>query len=593
MKRSIGQWRTIFGGILVIAVLVGFLLLSLLFRASTITGVVQDDVGPVEGAIVRVQATNLATTTNEKGEFILTGLPRGKKVSLTAWAPGYFVAGIKWVSVGRHDVAIRIEPHTKEDNPAYNWLSAFKQAGQEANCENCHASPRGYEALPFEEWNQDPHAHTTENVRFLTMYSGTDVNGNQSPPTRYGYNIDYGRFPLRPDPEKPYYGPGYKLDFPNTAGNCAACHAPAAAVNAPLGVDPREVTGVGAEGVTCDFCHKVWDVRLGPSGLPYSNMPGVLSYEFRRPPENQQFFAGPFDDINHILPEKHPSRFCAVCHLKESLTGWPYATRDTYVPIFQESRFCAPCHFGDFWGVRIYNSFGEWQSSPYRNPEAARSAGIEAKTCQDCHMSPGKSNHFVRLERGGLIRDPQKISSHNMRITPELLQQALTLTLNAVPEGDRLKVTVTVTNKGAGHHVPTDSPLRQVILLVQATDADGNPLPLLEGPVIPPWGGEGSLAEGYYAGSPGKIYAKTLEEMWTGVAPTGAYWNHTRILEDTRIPALGSDIAVFIFSLNPSLETVEVQAQLLYRRAFRELQDQKGWEISDVTMETATISVNR
>ena len=46
------------------------------------------------------------------------------------------------------------------------------------------------------------------------MYTGTDLDGNQSPLTRYGNNPDYGSFPLIPDPNQPYFGPGYKLIFP-------------------------------------------------------------------------------------------------------------------------------------------------------------------------------------------------------------------------------------------------------------------------------------------------------------------------------------------------------------------------------------------
>ena len=38
--------------------------------------------------------------------------------------------------------------------------------------------------------------------------------------------------------------PGYKLDFPETDGNCAACHTPAASVNAPYGINPTQVEGV-------------------------------------------------------------------------------------------------------------------------------------------------------------------------------------------------------------------------------------------------------------------------------------------------------------------------------------------------------------
>ena len=210
------------------------------------------------------------------------------------------------------------------------------------------------------------------------------MGGNQSPNTRYGFHKDYGRFPLRPDPNELYYGPGYKLDFPDTAGNCAACHTPAASVNEPYGVDPREVTGVPAEGVPCDFCHKVWDVRLDSnSGLPFENMPGVLAYEFRRPPEDHQFFAGPLDDV---APGE-----------------------DTYSPLQTQSQFCAPCHFGVFWGTVIYDSFGEWLHSPYNDPQ-------NGKTCQDCHFRDLPDGN--KAGNSGVVR-PSGSAEHPLSGVPE------------------------------------------------------------------------------------------------------------------------------------------------------------------------------
>lgn len=532
---------------------------------DTIIGVVYADSGPVGGAVVRVQTTEQFTTTDAEGRFTLTDLTPGKPVSLSAWAPGYYIGGGEDVLPGDDEIVLTLVPHTTEDNPQYQWLSAFATAGEDSNCQNCHAAMDAGETLPFDEWQRDPHARSTQNIRFLTMYSGTDVNGNQSPPTRYGYSRDYGSFPLRPDSSRPYYGPGYKLDFPQTAGNCAACHAPAAAVDQPYGSDPRAVSGVGVEGVACDFCHKIWDVKLGPDGLPYPNMPGVLSFELRRPPERHQFFAGPFDDV---APGE-----------------------DTYVPLYTQSQYCAPCHFGDFWNTRIYNSFGEWLESPYSDPRRAAASGLKStQTCQDCHMPSAQNDHFVRLDKGGRQRAPNTIFSHDMTVTPDLLRQAITLDVQAERRSDGIHVTVTVTNTGAGHHVPTDSPLRQMILLVQATDAEGKSLPLADGSVIPEWGGVGDPAEGYYAGLPGSLYAKTLQEKWTEVTPTGAYWNPTHILSDTRLPALRSDTTEYVFKVSGASE-VSVIVKLLYRRAFIELMDQKGWDVPDILMAERTLQV--
>jgi hypothetical protein len=385
------------------------------------------------------------------------------------------------------------------------------------------------------------------------MYSGQDLDGNQSPRTRYAQTRDYGSIPLRPDASQPYYGPGYKLDFPDTAGNCSACHAPAAAIGQEYGTDPTQLKGVGEEGVTCDFCHKVWDVRLDRNGLPQVNMPGALSFEMRRPPEGHQFFAGPYDDV---APGE-----------------------DTYTSIQKQSQFCAPCHFGSFWGTKIYNSFGEWLESPYSDPQSG-------KTCQDCHMPPGKTDHVARLTAGAVPRDPQSIFSHLMpgAASEELLQSSVSMDVSAERSAGRLEVLVTIVNDQAGHHVPTDSPLRQMILLVNAKGPDGAALEMLEGSRVPEWAGVGKPEEGYYAGQSGKGYAKVLMELWTEITPSGAYWNPTRVLSDNRIPAFGSDQSGYVFAA-PVQGKVYLEVTLWFRRAYIELMDQKKWDVPDILME--------
>jgi mono/diheme cytochrome c family protein len=530
---------------------------------GTLTGVVRDVNGPVAGATVRVQTTTHFTESDGQGRFTLTALTPGEPVTLTAWAPGYYIGGGEAHLPGPDGVDLTLTAHATEDNPAYRWLSAFAEAGQEGNCQNCHAEP-GNPALtlPFDEWVTDVHAGAARNVRFLTMYNGTDVRGNQSPLTRYACSPDYGCFPLPPDPTQPYYGPGYKLDFAGTAGNCAACHAPVAAVDAPYSVDPNAVTGVGAEGVACDFCHKVWDVRLdAATGSPYPNMPGTLSYEFRRPSEGHQFFAGPLDDV---APGE-----------------------DTYSPLQRQSQFCAPCHFGAFWDTLVYDSFGEWLASPYSDPDAGQ-------TCQDCHMPPLGAAYLTRPDRGGLARDPATIFGHRMPGASDesLLQNAVNLRATARLEGGQVTVRVDLTNDRTGHHVPTDSPLRHLILLVHATDESGHSLPQLDGPTVPVWGGVGEAAKGYYAGLPGKGFAKVLQELWTNVSPTGAYWNHTRVLSDNRLAAFASDISSYAFAA-PAAGAVTLEVTLIYRRAFIELMDQKGWDAPDIVMEEAHIVLDR
>jgi hypothetical protein len=282
----------------VFLVLILFVLASACSSEKTdrISGIVLDENGPVAGAVVRGQTPENSTITDDAGHFVLSGLDLEKKSFITAWASGYYIVGVE-ATPGDLEVEINLHAHASEDYPAYQWLPSQYHPGQgeDQGCAECHSSERMDLpfSLPVDEWLLDAHSQAAINPRFLTMYTGTDVQGNKSPDTRYGTSRDYGSFPLRPDPNQPYFGPGYKLDFPDTAGNCAACHTPAASINTPYSVNPTSVTGVPAEGIPCDFCHKIWDVRLDAAGLPYPNMPGVLSFYFRRPPEGHQFFAGP------------------------------------------------------------------------------------------------------------------------------------------------------------------------------------------------------------------------------------------------------------------------------------------------------------
>lgn len=521
---------------------------------DAVSGWVLDEEGPVAGAIVRVQATDNKTTTANDGSFALGGITGTVPVTVTAWSEGYYVG---WVSTlpGTEPVTITIKPHYTTDNPDYSWFSIEGVEGSKS-CGHCMAGH-------YAEWLQDAHSQSAVNPRFLTMYNGTDVHGNQSPVTRRMYSRDYGDFPLRPDSAKPYYGPGYKLDFPNTAGNCATCHVPAAA--AKLGgaytADPNQLSGIEAEGVFCEFCHKIGDVILDPeTGLPYPNRPGVLSMRLYRSRGEDVLFFGTFDDVTR---------------------------RVSYLPLEEESAFCAPCHFGVFWDTVIYDSYGEWLASPYSDSDTGQ-------TCQDCHMPVTDATHFVLPEKGGLERPRGCIFDHRMpgATDEELLQNAVIMTTTAglELEEDTVVVRVDITNDQTGHHVPSDFPARHLILLVQATDAHGKALTQLHGPQVPEWGGIGDPSQGYYAGLPGKAFAKVLEELWTEMSPSASYWNPTRIVSDNRLAALATDTSTYTFTA-PDAGDVKIEVTLLYRRAFIELMDQKGWEVPDIVMEQQEMRV--
>jgi hypothetical protein len=281
--------------------------------------------------------------------------------------------------------------------------------------------------------------------------------------------------------------------------------------------------------------------------------------EFRRPHQGHQFFAGPYDDV---APGE-----------------------DTFSPLQRESRFCAACHFGIFWDTVVYNSYGEWLQSPYSQP------GL-GKTCQDCHMPPLGNAYCARPDKGGTNRDPATVFSHRLPGAADvaLLQNAVTLRLSASRETGRVTARITIVNDKTGHHVPTDSPLRHMIMLVSASGAESRIYPLIDGPTLPSWCGSRENASGHYAGLPGKAYAKVLEELWTRVTPTGAYWNPTRVVSDNRLAAFASDTATFAFQCRDD-ETVEIRARLLFRRAYITLMEIKGWDSPDILMAEAHVSL--
>jgi len=497
--------------------------------SSTVSGLVLNaDGSPAAGARVRVQATQNLTITAADGTFALGGLAEGVTVTVSAWSEGSYCAKTEGVVPPASDVRLTLHPYQTDDNPDYEWLLPISDNHSDGNCASCK---RGV----YDIWiANDAHARSTTNPRFLSMYNGTDTAGN------------------------PGVAPGYAQDFPGTAGNCATCHAPGAAIDAPFTCDMNQMSGADLFGVHCDFCHKVADVYLNPAtGLPYNNAPGVISMDVRRPfpgTERYQLFFGSFDDDN--VPEE-----------------------DTYLPLVEKSQYCAPCHQFSFWGTPIYQSFKEWKQSAYA------AEGIE---CQACHMPSDGVMTNVAPGAGGVERDPLTIHAHTMpgAGSEALLQSTLAMTVTAEVSGTTLLADVAITNVFGGHHVPTDYPGRHMLLIVQATDAEGRELAQVSGPVAPEWGGAGS-APNDYAGRPGRGFAKVLRDALTGEWPVVHYWKQCFIHSDNRIAAGATDVSHYAFAAasgSSGLSGARVQAMVIFRRLFIEMAREKGWDTPDVVM---------
>jgi hypothetical protein len=492
--------------------------------AASINGVVVDSVGPVGGATVRIQATTNSTFSAPDGSFTLSGLQEGVAVTVSAWKKGYYCAKVEGVAPPASGITLTLRLYQTNDNPVYEWIPP-------TGVNSCYSCKPGVSQI----WlDNDAHARSGINPRFLSLYNGTDITGTVA------------------------IAPGYKLDFPGTAGNCAACHAPGAAVDAPFTTGMDQLTGVDRDfGVHCDFCHKVAEVYLNPAtGLPYENAPGVISMDVRRPfpaSDRYQLFFGTFDDDN--VPQE-----------------------DTNLPLIAKSQWCAPCHQFSFWGTPIYQSYKEWLESPYP------SMGVE---CQTCHMPPDGVTTNVAPGNGGVERDPSTIHAHTMpgAASLALLQNTVLMTTEVQTIPGALFVNVTLQNVGAGHHVPTDHPGRQMILTVTALDGQGQPLQQTSGSTVPAWGG-------LQAGMPGKAYAKLLRDAVTGAMPVVSYWKQSFIAGDNRLPALGRDDSVYVFRASPNGGPVTVKVELRFRRNFWDLMETRGWNEQDILMEAEQLELS-
>ncbi len=176
-----------------------------------------------------------------------------------------------------------------------------------------------------------------------------------------------------------------------------------------------------------------------------------------------------FGDINRELEYNQDGVSCQFCHGAAHITSFisagdiaieldtvysanpkpdnpahPVAHRDYY----RSGELCLPCHaeMKNPRGLKVCATGDEWQEYHQKT----------GKTCLDCHMPviDGVAAHSF-------------FGSHNYARETN----AVDMDLNYSPEAAQLKITLV--NSGAGHAIPTGTPLRMVILKVTAFDSSG------------------------------------------------------------------------------------------------------------------------
>lgn len=505
-------------------------------QVRVLTGSVQAQSRPLEGATVRIQGSDEWVQTDKEGRFRLRIDSARTPIYVTAGHEGYYNNRVRVNS--KESLIITLQPLPATDNISYTWQDPTPSAANRDNCGNCHSRI-------YAEWKGDAHSGSAIDPLVKTLYLGTDLRGD------------------------PNHGPGYKRDWTDE-GDCASCHAPIAQLSRHSITSLNDLSGVEKAGVDCEVCHKIQAISTSVA------VPTTADVHYLRPTNGVRINFGPFDDST--FPGEVPDF--------------------GFSRLFTNSQLCATCHEARSWGVKTYETYSEWKAGPYSRE------GIE---CQDCHMrSTTHEVRFADVDKGGFTRTSMRLATHSMLSanSADLMRKAIQMDTAAVATGDGiLTVTVKILNSGAGHDYPTGQPMRNLILLVQAQDSSGKPLRLVAGDRVPIWGGTGTSSTDY-AGLPGKGFAKVLQTLNEYQKPTlismadkdiaefpAPTWRRNKILSDNRLKPREPDVSIFVFVLPQESSGLQVKTRLIYRTAFKQLADAKGWNTPDIVLGDNVITI--
>ncbi len=500
---------------------------------ATISGFVREDGtnAPIVGARVHVRAdpSSPVAITQADGSFTLPIAP-ADPVALTAAVTYDRAAAVNWQVAG--NTAINGQTNVEILLPRLEPTTAvgYEPPPAVAGCANCHFEK-------FQDWSTSSHALAGTDVWVRDVHSGDGTPGGSA-----GYVF---------------------LDThdPGETGFCATCHTPIedALLGGPNGLQLNQAsTPAGLDGVTCLACHQIDSVNdnfgaLHHRGNATYRWPAETSF-----PTWMQVW-GPLDDVDYGL------------------------MRTSHSPLFADSRLCASCHQynNPINGGPGQNTYNEWLASSYATP------GPGFRTCQSCHM-PQASGPGTICEVANVIRPAQQRHAHTFlgAGAPELAG-AIDLRAAGSELPGAVRVIAEVENLGAGHSWPTGVSIRNAILHVTAT-LNGVPLARLSGPTIPYWADDAVPGKqpGDLADEPGTGFAEVLEGRINQQGPVVRpvlFIDADAVAEQSSIEAGATSTSDLQFALPPGAQAgdvVEVEARLLYRRAWRALYIVKNWTVT-------------
>lgn len=437
---------------------------------------------PTAGVTVMQGGEPERYTTDAAGEVVVSvDLTGDADIALLAAHPE--ARTVAELVYDRDEVELPLERFDPSDNEAYVFADPGEGeplGASSSECLHCHLTAHA-------AWWASPHRTSASNPAVQDVYQGTAVALDAAACATVG-----GTWGAAVEPgtlegvERCFVDVG--VSATGGHGACADCHAPG--IDGALGGrDLLDAVGTAYDdGVHCDVCHRVESVDLAAE-------PGVAGrLRLVRPSEpstNPAFGAwtpltfGPWDDVPNprmggvARALYHQADHCAGCHEHEQ-------------PVWLGA--ADPARWPDG-RLPVQSTYTEWLDSP-QAPDTP---------CQACHMPPdptvasgadlyadhndGKGSVGIAT---GWERPPGSVRQHAFwgPRQPEggMLGLAATVDVATAVEGEELVASVTVTNVGPGHALPTGEPMRALLLVVSAT-CDGAPVPAVGGDVLPAFAG--------------------------------------------------------------------------------------------------------
>jgi hypothetical protein len=208
---------------------------------------------------------------------------------------------------------------------------------------------------------------------------------------------------------------------------CLSCHAPITLSTKDYDLKDS----ITREGITCDFCHSIKDIKITPQKNTAIIQPGKIKFGPR---------------LNAKTPF-HVTQFS---------------------PIHLSSELCSTCHeYKNKNGIAILSTYSEWREGPYKG---------ENKVCQTCHMPKIEGKLVLptikELSSKYIIKHDES-GSHSL----EQVKRALNVTItNVTRKENNIIVDVEVKNAGSGHSVPTGLPSKKIVLTIYVENINKKPI---------------------------------------------------------------------------------------------------------------------